>query len=64
MEEEKFEIGVMTEQEIKDMGFYGKGLEYWNDTKIEETQKEAKKYVKKVLKEEPHLYKKGKGIDV
>lgn len=63
MNKEKIEIGVMTAQEIKDLGFYGKGLDYWTDEKIKETQKEAKKYCKKILKEEPDLYKKGEGID-
>ena len=52
----------MTVQEIKDMGIYDRGLEYWNDTKIKEIHKEAKKYAKKMLKEKPNLYKKGKGL--
>ena len=61
---EKIEIGVMTRQEIKNMASRSVGgLDYWTDEKIEETQKEAKKYCKKVLKEEPDLYKKGAGVD-
>lgn len=60
---EKHEIGVMTKKEIKDLGFYGKGLDFWTNEEISKTRIEAKKYCKKVLKENPDLYKKGKGVD-
>lgn len=60
---DKHEIGVMTKKEIQDMGIYGKGLDFWTDEEILKTQIEARKYCKKVLKEKPNLYKRGKGID-
>ena len=61
---EKHEIGVMTVQEIKEMASRSiEGLDFWTDEKIKETQEKARKHCKKVLKEKPDLYKKGKGID-
>lgn len=59
----KTEIGVMSKQEIKDVGMYGKGLDYWTDKQVEKERVKAQKHIDKLLKDKPHLYKKGKGID-